>query len=98
MAAGTSEAEAVWQTSIRALACAIASFINVVDPERIILAGGIVSAGDRLFMPLRAELGRVEWRPHGRAAQIVPATAGEYAGAVGAAYHALRHDDDDVSV
>ena len=43
---------------------------------------------------LAAELDRVEWRPHGRRVEIVPAAAGEYAGAVGAAYHALRLDDD----
>jgi glucokinase len=83
------EAAELWQKSVRALACAIASFINVLDPERVILGGGIVSAGDRLFGPLAEELDRVEWRPHGRKVEIVPATAGEYAGAVGAAFHAL---------
>jgi glucokinase len=90
----TSEANQIWQASIRALACAIASFINILDPERVILAGGMVSAGDRLFRPLTAELDRVEWRPHGRVVEIVAATAGDYAGAVGAAYHALRLDED----
>ena len=97
MASDTSDAAALWQTSVRALACALASFINVLDPERVILGGGMVSAGDRLFRPLVAELDRVEWRPHGRKVEVVAATAGEYAGAVGAAYHALRLDEDDGS-
>ena len=97
MASDAPEAHEVWQTSIRALACALASFINVLDPERVILGGGMVSAGDRLFRPLADELDRVEWRPHGRQVEVVPATAGEYAGAVGAAYHALRLDEDGTS-
>jgi glucokinase len=94
LAADDDEARAIWQTSIRALACAIASFVNVLDPERVILGGGLVSAGDRLFKPLAAAMDEVEWRPHGRRVEIVAATAGEYAGAVGAAFHALRADDD----
>jgi glucokinase len=92
VASQSPEAAEIWHASVRALACAIASFINVLDPERVILGGGIVSAGERLFRPLIAELDRVEWRPHGRQVEIVPAAAGEYAGAVGAAYHALRLD------
>jgi glucokinase len=94
VAAGDSEARAIWVTSVRALACALASLVNVLDPERVILGGGIVAAGARLFEPLRAEMQAVEWRPHGRAVDIVPAAAGEFAGAVGAAYHAMRDDDE----
>ena len=94
IASESAEAEHIWRTSIRVLAAAIASFVNVLDPERVILGGGMVSAGARLFAPLTAELDRVEWRPHGRRVEIVAAAAGEYAGAVGAAYHALRRDED----
>jgi len=97
IASESPEAAELWHASLRTLACAIASFINVLDPERVILGGGMVSAGDRLFVPLVAELDRVEWRPHGRKVDVVAATAGEYAGAVGAAYHALRLDEDDGS-
>jgi glucokinase len=87
-------AHETWRASVRALAAAIASFVNVLDPERVILGGGIAAAGEKLFEPLAAELDHMEWRPHGRRVEIVRATAGEYAGAVGAAYHALRMDDD----
>jgi glucokinase len=84
------EAKTIWQTSIRALAAGLASLINVLDPERVILAGGIIAAGERLFDSLSAEMEKFEWRPHGRAVRIVPAAAGEYAGAIGAAYHAMN--------
>ena len=90
LAATDEEAKAIWQTSIRALACGLASLVNVLDPELILLAGGMPAAGEKLFDPLRAEMEKFEWRPHGRAVRIVPAAAGEYAGAIGAAFHAMN--------
>jgi glucokinase len=87
------DAKRIWQTSIRALACGLASLINVLDPERVILAGGIVAAGERLFAPLHARMEELEWRPHGRAVRIVPAAAGDYAGALGAAHYAMNHQE-----
>ena len=80
----------IWSKSIRALACGLASLVNVLDPEVIILGGGIMAAGERLLAPLRQEMNEVEWRPHGRTARIVPAALGEYAGAIGAAWNAMQ--------
>jgi glucokinase len=90
LAADDDDARAIWQTSIRSLACGLASLINVLDPELVVLGGGMTAAGDRLFAPLRIEMEKFEWRPHGRAVRIVPAAAGEYAGAIGAAYFAMN--------
>lgn len=89
-ATGDAEAQRHWQRSIRALACAIASFVNVLDTEAVIIGGGIAEAGDALFAPLRAELAKVEWRPGGRAVKLLPAALGEWAGAIGAARTALE--------
>ena len=83
-------AREIWRRSIRALACAIASLANVLDPSMVILGGGMIAAGERLFAPLRAEMDKVEWRPHGQAVRIVPATLGEFAGAIGAAWNAMN--------
>ena len=87
--AGDEFARHTWLTSIRALACALASFINILDPEAIILGGGIAQAGDALFDPLREELAKVEWRPAGQTVRLLPAELGEWAGAIGAAREAL---------
>jgi len=84
---------AVWLESVRALARGIASLVNVLDPEVVVLGGGIVAARERLFEPLHAELDKIEWRPHGKKVRIVPATAGEFAGALGAAKNAIDHLD-----
>jgi len=86
---GDEYARAVWLKSIRVLACALASFINIIDPEAIIIGGGIAQAGDALFEPLREELARIEWRPGGQSVCLIPAALGEWAGAIGAAREAL---------
>lgn len=88
-AAGDVEAQQVWSRSVRSLACGIASICNAIDPEVVVLGGGIVSAGDRLFEPLRRELAEVEWRPTDEPVRVVPAQLGEAAGAFGAARFAL---------
>lgn len=87
---GDTQATAAWLRSVRLLACGIASLINVADPEVVIIGGGIARAGDALFVPLRAELDRIEWRPHGNQARVVQAILGEHAGALGAARYAME--------
>ncbi|HET6248165.1 MAG TPA: ROK family protein [Tepidisphaeraceae bacterium] len=79
----------IWRKSIRALAAALASIINVVDPARVVIGGGVSQAGDKLFLPLRQEMNRLEWRPSGNTVAIVPALLGEWAGAYGAAKFAM---------
>lgn len=83
-------AREVWLKSVRALAGAVTSFINILDPEVVIIGGGIAQAGRSLFQPLEEFLEPIEWRPGGQQAKIRPAQMGEFAGAFGAAYNALR--------
>jgi len=90
--AGDSDATRIWLRSIRALGCALGSCINLFDPELIVLGGGIAQAGDALFTLLAQELDRVEWRPGGHRVPVVPATLGEWAGAIGAARNSLPRD------
>ncbi len=87
--AGDAEARRVWEDSLRALAAAIVSLINALDPQRIVIGGGIAQAGDALFAPLRAHVARHEWRPAGHTVALVAAQLGAHAGALGAARHAL---------
>jgi glucokinase len=87
---GDADASAVWQRSLYVLACGIVSLVNVLDPEVVILGGGMIKAGAALFTPLQAHLNRMEWRPTGARVRVVPAALGEMAGAVGAAYNALQ--------
>ena len=88
--AGDAEASFVWLRSVRALACAVASCVNILDPEAVIIGGGIARAGAALFDPLNALMPEMEWRSAGYAVRILPATLGEHAGACGAARNALN--------
>ena len=88
--AGNAEATVIWEKSLRILARAITSFINVLDPELVIIGGGITKAGPNLFEPLATYLDEIEWRPAGRRVSIVPAALGEWAGAYGAAWNARK--------
>ena len=87
---GDLEAAVVWLKSTCALAYAIAGLINVLDPEAVIIGGGIARAGAALFDPLQKQLDTIEWRPAGHRVKLLPAQLGEFAGAYGAAYIAMN--------
>jgi glucokinase len=87
---GDAEGLRIWRRSIEALAAAIASLINVLDPEKIILGGGIAQAGAALLRPLQDCLDKFEWRPAGARVPLLRAQLGERAGAFGAAWNALH--------
>ncbi len=88
--AGDADASRVWLRSVRALACAIASCVNILDPEAVVIGGGIARAGAALFDPLRRFVDEVEWQPAGQRVKILPAALGEFAGAFGAAFRAMN--------
>jgi glucokinase len=75
---------------VRALAAGITSLINALDPEVVILGGGIIQAGAALLDPLSKFLDQFEWRPGGSRARMVRARLGGRAGAFGAAWQAMQ--------
>jgi glucokinase len=91
---GDAEAKIEWLRSVKCLAAALVSIINALDPERIILGGGIAQAGDALFEPLTEFLNAFEWRPTGEPVRVLPAVLGERAGALGVARHAMTFDTE----
>jgi glucokinase len=89
---GKQFASSLWLYTVRALACGIVSVINLVDPEAIVLGGGLTEAGEALFDPLSEMLEEFEWRAGGHAVRILKASLGEHGGAIGAARHALQEN------
>lgn len=66
-----------------ALGCGIASLINILDPERIAIGGGVSGAGEFLLKPVRARVAKARF--YDSSADIVTAKLGNDAGIVGAA-------------
>ena len=86
---GDAFAKEVWLKSVKQLAIGLASIVNILSPEVIVLGGGITQAGNELFEPLNDYMDQYEWRPGGNKTQIVKATYGDMAGAIGAACFAM---------
>jgi glucokinase len=74
----------------RRLGAGIASFVNVFNPELVILGGGFAQAGDLLFDPVRQTLAVEALSPARDLVRVVPAAFGAEAGMVGAALVAFE--------
>jgi glucokinase len=84
--AGDRDALALLDDYADNVALGLAALANVLDPELIVVAGGLVELGPLLFGPLDAAfLRHVEGAALRPKIPIVPASLGERAGAVGAA-------------
>ena len=71
------------------LGLGMASIINLQNPERIILCGGMIAAGDLLFKTARQVAKENAFDVPAKRCQILPAGLGEDAGVIGAAGCAL---------
>ena len=70
----------VVRDTARFLGAGIASLVNICNPELVVVCGGVTSAGENLFRPLREEVTRRAFRPAAEACRIV---AGELTGTAG---------------
>jgi glucokinase len=85
-AAGQADGLAILTEHARAVAVGLGGLINILDPEIIVISGGLVELGEYLLGPLRAVLPEYVEAPDRRPMpSVVPAALGEHAGAVGAA-------------
>ncbi len=82
---GDPYANEVMKETAKFLGAGVANIINMLNPEMVVIAGGVTRAGDHLFMPLRAEVRRRAFRSAEQACQIVSAQLQGTAGVIGAA-------------
>jgi glucokinase len=71
------------------LGVGIASYVNIFNPEAVVVGGGVIAAGELLLAPARAEVERRAPKPLKEMVQIVPTAFGAEAGMIGAATLAL---------
>lgn len=69
----------------RHLGVAAVSIINTLDPEKIVIGGGVSKVGFPLFEAIRAYVSQYALSPEGRKTEIVPAVLEQNAGVIGAA-------------
>jgi glucokinase len=81
---GDGLANEIVRDTARYLGAGIATLLNVINPDVVVVAGGVTRAGEALFAPLRAEVRRRAFKPAVQAARIVPAELPGTAGVVGA--------------
>ncbi|MGH7591090.1 MAG: ROK family protein, partial [Gemmatimonadales bacterium] len=67
------------------LGAAIANFINIFNPEVVVVCGGVTKAGEKLFHPLQREVSKRAFKPAVEVCRIVPGQLHGTAGILGAA-------------
>jgi glucokinase len=67
------------------LGIAVANTINLLNPELVIIGGGVSTAGELLLRPVRAEVKRRALKDSLAFTKIVAAKLGDRAGVIGAA-------------
>jgi glucokinase len=70
------------------LGLALANVVNLLNPELIVLGGGVSRAGEPLFSSVRATVIRRALGLSSKCAEVVPAAFGQDAGVIGAAMKA----------
>ncbi|MBD0329715.1 MAG: ROK family protein [Thermoleophilia bacterium] len=88
--AGEPIARAVWEETVAALACGVTSIVNALEPELVVVGGGVSRVGEQLLRPVRERVRAEAMAPSAATVGIVPAALGERVGVVGAA--AIVHE------
>ncbi len=88
---GDELAQEVVSDTAKFLGAGLANLMNVLNPEVVVICGGVTQAGDRLFVPLRREISRRAFKPAVEVCRVVPGELVESAGVYGAARAFLNH-------
>jgi glucokinase len=88
-AAGDPAARAILERAGRALGAAIGLFINIFNPEAVVIGGGLAVSGDALLGPARLAIPSYSFRGLRNQAVLLPARLGDDNGLIGAAAVAL---------
>ena len=84
-AKGDALAQTVADDTARYLGIAVANLVNIFNPDTVVILGGVIHAGDALFVPLRREVTARAFKPSTDACRIVPGALEGLAGVYGAA-------------
>lgn len=88
--AGDAAAQAIIQDATAALGSALAMVLGVLDPEALVVGGGLGAAGGAYWRALEAETRTRTWSTATRAIPMLQAKLGPDAGVIGAALASLE--------
>ncbi|MCB6364741.1 ROK family protein [Intestinibacillus massiliensis] len=83
--AGDSLADGVFQQYVEYFACGLNNMIAILQPEKIVVGGGLAGYGEKLMSPVRALVRRGLMKADCEQAELVLAELGNDAGIIGAA-------------
>ena len=73
-----------WKEVGAKLGVALTGLVNVFDPDRVVIGGGVAGAGEYILGPVRRTINRRAMEVQKRHVRIVKAKLGSDAGLVGA--------------
>lgn len=83
--AGDALAAEVWDDAARYLGLACVTIARMLDPDEIVLGGGLANAGEDILQPVREHYQKLHWTITPKMTQISLARLGNDAGFIGAA-------------
>lgn len=89
MTSGDIFATEFWHQTAGYIAVGCVNLARILDPEMIVLGGGLTLAGQRLIEPVRVQFQQQTWISDAPSPEIVLATLGNDAGFIGSAGNAL---------
>jgi len=91
---GDEIAREVMTETAKILGAGIANVINILNPEAVIIVGGVTRAGEHLFDPLRSEVRQRAFRRAWEGCRVLPGELPDTAGVIGAAGLFLRSREE----
>jgi glucokinase len=82
---GDEYAQEVMNETAKILGAGIANVVNLLNPDRVVIVGGVTRAGDHLLVPLRSEVRRRAFDAAVSVCSILPGALPQTAGVIGAA-------------
>jgi glucokinase len=82
-------AQAIWTETVELLGQAVTDFVNIIEPDVVVLGGGVTRSGAQLLDPVRRIVADGAMEPAARAVRVELAALGDAVCVVGAGVLAL---------
>ncbi len=85
-------ARRIWSDTGEYLGLGVANVVNILNPRKVVIGGGVAKAGDLLLDPVRRTVRERAMTQLAEDVEIVPGDLGDQAGIVGAIHLALERE------